>query len=313
MVVPVLAVMAWHFGYADHAYRSEADSPYTWLWGTPVLKIEGLQSEFIRYGTPFAKELMLLFALAICWGLWHDLRWNRLMKPPVVESLALAVTFLGIYVVLPSRYSQAAYVDVRALLPIFLFVLLARVQLTEETSMRAPLGELVGLTLVALLSLLNLGYLALHVPRNDVWGTGYRAIVARIPNGATVLPIYTSGREGAVAPRLHMSSYSVMDRAALEPYLFSGDAGHPMKYFRYSQRPYAPLERWYNAESPVTVDWRAIACSYEFLLVDKPYDPTRIGVPTAPVVENASAALLAIRADSTAGCEPRPDGPKPIQ
>ncbi len=313
LVAPVLAVMAWHFGYADHAYRTDAEAPYTWLWGTPALKIDGLQSEFIRYGTRFAKAQMLLFAIAICWGLWHDLRSNRLLKPQVVEPLALAVTFLGIYVVLPSRYSQAAYVDVRALLPIFLFVVLARVHLADEASTRTPLGGIFSLTLVALLSLLNLGYLALHVPRNDAWGMEYRALVARIPNGASVLPIYTGGREGAVAPRLHMGSYAVMDRAALNPYLFSGDAGHPMKYFRYRQRPYTPPQRWYNAVIPETVDWRAIACSYDFLLVDKPYNPARIEVQTLPVAGNASAALLAIRADAAIGCTPEKSGSKPIQ
>jgi hypothetical protein len=110
-----------------------------------------------------------------------------------------------------------------------------------------------------------------------------------------------------------MSSYAVTDRAALEPYLFSGDAGHPMKYFRYRQRPPAPPQRWYNAGIPEPVDWRAIACSYDFLLIDKPYDPARIEVRTSPVAENASAALLAIRADSGAGCPPKRSGPKSIQ
>ncbi len=82
-----------------------------------------------------------------------------------------------------------------------------------------------------------------------------------------------------------MSSYLVMDRAALMPYLFSGDGGHPMEYFRYRHKPYAPMERWYNAEVAVPVDWDAIACSYEYLLIDKPYDAARIPILTSVVAE----------------------------
>ena len=294
LIVPVLAVMLWHFGFADRVYRSEGVVPYTWLWGEPLLKLTGLDLQLLRFGGPFAKSLILLFVLALGWGLWRDLRWRRLMNPQVIEMLALAVTFLGIYVVLPSRYSQAAYVDVRALAMISLFVLLARVYLAEGSTAQPAFAGPFFIPAVALLSVLNLGYLWMNLAPNDAWGVGYREIVARVPAGASVLPIYTSGREGAVAPRLHMSSFIVLDRAALMPYLFSGDGGHPMKYFRYRRKPYAPVERWYNAVIPVEVAWQPISCSYDYLLVGKPYDAQRIKLRTSTVSENSSAALLAI-------------------
>jgi hypothetical protein len=291
LIIPVLIVMLWHFGFADQAYRSEGSAPYTWLWGTVGLKTFALQFEILRFGGRFAKVLMLLFALVVAWGLWRDLRWPALLRLPVVESLALAFTFLCIYFVLPSRYSQAAYVDVRALVLISLFVVLARVYLSEDVRQPA-----IVLPLAAALALLNLGFLAIRVSDDDAWMKSYRELGARIPKGASVLPIYTSGREGAVSPRLHVSSYLVMDRAAVMPYLFSGDAGHPMKYFRYRNRPYAPTERWYNAILPEPVDWRAIACTYQFLLIGKPYDPSRIRIRTSTVAENESGALLKVDA-----------------
>jgi hypothetical protein len=42
------------------------------------------------------------------------------------------------------------------------------------------------------------------------------------------------------------------------------------------------------------VDWQPIACSYQFVLIAKPYDARRIAVPTSVAAENESAALLSI-------------------
>jgi hypothetical protein len=289
LLAPVLGIMLWHFGFADRVYHSEGAALYTWVWGPLAQKVFALQFDFLRFARLDSKLLMLGLGAVLCWGLWRDLRWRRLLNPPVAEMLALAFTFLCIYLVLPSRYSQAAYVDVRALALISLFLVMARVQLAEEVYAPA-----VALSLAALLAVLNLAYLNVHLAGHDAWMKRYREIVARIPQGATVLPIYTSGRDGGTSPRVHASSYIVMDRKALMPYLFSGDAGHPMKYFRYKRRPYAPTERWYQGVTPEPVDWQAIRCNYDLLLIGKPYDPKRIEVPTSPVAENSSAALLKV-------------------
>jgi len=189
---------------------------------------------------------------------------------------------------------------------ISLFIVLARVHLAEGATQPAFGGPAV-LPLAAILAMLNLGYLAIHLTRGDAWMSSYRELVARIPRSATVLPIYTSRQEGAVAPRLHSSSYIVMDRVALIPYLFSGDAGAPvLQYFRYKSRPYAPIERWYSVIDPGAVDWHTVACSYDSLLVGKPYDSKRIFVRNSTVAENSSAALLKVDAGGTEnGCARR--------
>ena len=302
LIAPVAAVMLWHFGFADHAYRSAGPAPYGWMWGEVGHKFFGLQSEFLRFGGRYSKLLMLGFLVVLGWGLWRDLRWRNLLKPQVVEMLALAVTFLGIFFVLPSQYSQAAYVDVRALALISLFVVLARVQLSDDTTSPG-----IVIPLAAILAAANLAYLGMHLASDDAWMKGYREIVARVPRGAAVMPIYTRGREGGMSPLLHTASYIVMDRAALTPYLFSGDGGHPMKYFSYRHRPYRPYQRWYNLGRPDVVDWRTLACSYDFLLVDKPYDPKNIEVRTSAVAENGSAALLKVETKGAGrGCAPAP-------
>jgi hypothetical protein len=78
------------------------------------------------------------------------------------------------------------------------------------------------------------------------------------------------------------------------PYLFAGDLGHPMKYFRYRKAPYGPNQRSFSADESMPVDWRAIRCSYDFLLVGKPLDPSRIAVRSSTVAENGSASLLQV-------------------
>jgi hypothetical protein len=66
------------------------------------------------------------------------------------------------------------------------------------------------------------------------------------------------------------------------------------RYFRYRRRPYDPPEDWFS-DRQFNPDWRAIGCDYDYLLLTQPYDPQRVGIPTVPVAENASAALLAIQ------------------
>jgi hypothetical protein len=237
---------------------------------------------------------MLLLGATVCWGLWRDLRWHRLLQPQVVEMFALTMTFLAIYFILPNEYSEASNVAVRALALVSLFVVLGRAHLAEDSPSRPAFAGTLALPLAVLLVTLNLIYIAMHLVRQDAFAAGYRQIVQQIPRGATVLPVYTGGKEGKLAPRLHIGSWAVTERDALTPYLFTGDGGHPMKYFRYKQRPYAPPEMWYASKRPVMVAWRPVACSYQFILIGKPYDVRVISLRTSVRAENESAALLSI-------------------
>ena len=149
--------------------------------------------------------------------------------------------------------------------------------------------------LAALLALGNLAYLARHFIAERIWLTQYRAVVAAIPEHGRVLPVYTHGREGSVVPFLHVSGFVSMDRAAVEPYVFAGDNGNPMKYFRYNHRPYDPPEVWYGDIPRDPVDWRIVARDYDFLMVTKPFDPAVFQLATRKVAENSTATLLAIQ------------------
>lgn len=110
-----------------------------------------------------------------------------------------------------------------------------------------------------------------------------------------------------------------------------------MKYFVYRVRTYTPQENWYAEQTKwqqgvpatytvvgqpytwryeyserdktwvplrmVPIEWGPVACSYEWLMVARPYENEMIGVPTKLVKQNDAAALLQI--DKSA-CRPGP-------
>src|SRR6185295_9050824 len=132
----------------------------------------------------------------------------------------------------------------------------------------ADYGALPVRALALLLAALNLGWMAQNLNPLEHWMSRYRQIVATLPEGARVLPVATRPsidgftstlHAGAV---LHAGSYSMIDRQATQPYLFSRNRNDPMKYFYYLERPYMPPERWY----PLQQKWRAgVRATYSVL------------------------------------------------
>jgi len=293
LFAPVLVVLAWHFLVATH-YREPTD-PVTseWLWGTWASKFARVGSQFFHFAP---RTDLLLFALMVACLFFRVgiPRMRDLRRPAVLEMAALGVTFLAMYFVLPLGYSEAFYVDTRPLPLASFFFIAACLALPAPDPATHPRREPLALALAALLALGNLAYLTRHFVADSSWIAQYRAVVAAIPLHGRVLPIYTHGGEGSVFPYLHTSGYVAMDRQAREPYVFAGDNGNPMKYFRYINRPYDPAEVWYGKIPRPAVDWHKVSRDYDFLLVTKPYDPGVLGLATRPVSENSTAALLAI-------------------
>jgi hypothetical protein len=288
LLVPVLAVLAWHFTVGV-GYREPGDpvaGPY--YWGTWYGKFARIGSEFFHF-VPYT-DILLVLLLAACLLVRTGIpRARDLRQPLVLELLALFVIFLAMYFVLPLGYAEAFYVDTRPL-PLASFFFIAAC-LALPARARAGLPALLAI----LLALGNLAYLARHFIAERAWLAQYRAVVAAIPEHGRVLPVYTHGREGAVVPFLHVSGFVSMDRAAIEPYVFAGDNGNPMKYFRYNHRPYDPPEIWYGDIPRDPVNWRTVARDYDFLVVTKPFDPAVFQLATRKVAENSSATLLAIQ------------------
>jgi hypothetical protein len=291
--LPIAALLAWHFLLRRPAGKVAASNEY--FWGTLAGKLRHLDWLYIRFNA--RTDRWMLCASLVCM-LWQVARRPRgagtPATPHTIAMLLTTAAFVVLYVALPVNVGVVSWLDVRALPMIAIFLLLATLMPADmPESSKGMAGTVLGLLLAVSLAAVNLVYLNSHLGKLDAWLAQYRAVVAKIPSGSWLLPVYTGTHDRPVKSLLHAAAFTVIDRGAPNPYLFSLDLGEPMEYFRYRHRPYAPDETWY-VESGEGVDWSAIAGSYAFLLVMKPYDPARIPLATTPVFENASAALLSL-------------------
>jgi hypothetical protein len=308
LFAPIVAILAWHFGVAEHYRRPTDLASSVYRWGSLRGKVLGATRNFERYGGRLDLFLRFLYVVSLLLLIrsraWRD----ALASCRVVDSLALAVAFFGMYFALPFSYAEATYVDLRALAPATLFLLLAclhlpqveRVEPLPESSARALS---LAVVLAFVLSTVNLAYLGKHFIELLSWSKDYRALFAAIPQRSHVLPVYTLP---SVYNYVDPTPFMVIDRQALIPFVFSANTGAPMRYFRYVVQPYTPPDDWYmehQAPGRPVVDWRQIACTYQYILVARPFDFQRISVATNLVAETSSAALLAI--DPRACGEPK--------
>jgi len=298
-LIPIVIVALWQYGVVNHDHSASDVPASAYDWGTWSWKVWRLQWDFLRYyGTRLDgridKLLFLAFALCALWPARGRLTRAAFMRPAVLEMLFLASAFFAMYIVLPSSYGDASYLDLRPLALVPIFLIIACLNLTDEKARTFDTGARPVIVLAVLLAVGNLTYLTLHFVKDNAWMARYREVIAAVPAGASVLPLYP-GTDN-LKPFMHAASFAVIDRGAVIPYLFSGNRGNPQTYFRYNHLPYAPPESWYYASAlPATaVNWGAVACSYDFLLVMKPFELRRIPIATTPVIENTSASLLAV-------------------
>jgi hypothetical protein len=334
---PVLALLAWQFGFVQNVLPQGAGvAPvYQPEWGGLALKLKSFLMELGGFGGHLAEPMMVMLVLCLFWPIRHMLRPQILMNPGVSEQLVIAAAFLAIYFILPRDTEYTAFVDIRALPIVLLFVIFAMLRVPAETSGGSAFATGPVLALAILLATGNLAYLALHVGQNNEWLARYRAIVRSVPEGASVLPVYAR-YQTTLMPAVHAGAFVVLDRGGVIPYLFAGNRGDPMLYFRYRHPLYRPPETWYEAqrlrnlattsaerglqstsgsdpsndaqpwyENTAAPDWGRIRCNYDFLLITVPFDRNAIGLATQTVAMNQSAALLKIDTDKQNWCGPQ--------
>lgn len=295
LFIPIVAVLAWHLMVAA-VYRQPGDAvAQKYEWGTVETKATYLSWDLVRYGKSDSVVIATVLAFVLLYLGGRRFRGREgILTWQVLEPLGYAILFFGLYIVLPFEQTEAAYIDVRALALALFFLVLGVLNLPQSTAPWSTRLQAPAICLAAAVACINLGYLALYFHEQSGWLIQYRAIVARIPPNSSVLPVFTETKLGNVLPYLHVASFAVIDRHALIPYLFSGDRGHPMKYFHYVHRPAAPDELWYYSRSDSTVDWPRVARVYPYLLIIKPFEADRIRIQTHTVAENDAAALLAV-------------------
>ncbi|BDG07438.1 hypothetical protein [Anaeromyxobacter paludicola] len=277
--LPVLALGAWH---AAHLTPNPGGDRLFLL--SPAHKLLATASPFVRYGLPGEAALLGLFLLAAGLLAWSGRR--ALRRPEVVAGGAVALSFLALYAALPHGRGTVTYVDVRAVPLAALFGAFAALAAADRAARPSPLAAWAA----ALLAFANLGTLAAHLRPADREMRAYREIAARVPPGATVLPVATRPLDGRSNPFLHAGTLATVESGAVTPYLFLGGVTPYVRWAR--PKPPAPSEFWYQGDGAARAP-ASVRGAFGYCLVMSPYDPARLPGPVSVVAENRSAALLA--------------------
>jgi hypothetical protein len=295
LFVPVLLALGWQ-GVSAKLFPEATEVAVGHVdWGSLSWKLRRLDWDFVRLSAPIDWLIALGFVSCTIVAIGRRVKLQALAKPAISEMLVLTATFFALYFALPMRHGDVTYIDVRALALATAFTLFALLLLFD-----AGVGErerVHGFLCAALVffAVGNLVYLNERLTHYHAWLVNYRTLTKPISAGESVLPVYTRAIEGRWRPFIHAAPLAtVVDRGAIIPNMFSGDRGQPMKYFRYIHRAYSPVDSWYTSSSPATIDWNAIACNYDFVLVTQPFEPQRIGVHTTVAAQNSSGALLKV-------------------
>lgn len=291
LVVPVVTVLIWHLLSSGSHPEPQA---FALLWGTPLRKLLRVGWDFYRFRPHWDCLVVILVAASILL-VSKPWRWLRSSGEAALETWALALVFLAMFVVLPEQYAEASAIDTRAGAVLAIWLVVGCVRLSDTAVRPVSLWSAGVLAVVAVL--INLVAVGRPLGQDEAWLNRYRALLTAIPQRSRVLPVYTSLPQKGIKPFLHAQAFIAIDRAALVPYLFSADQGHPMAYFRYLHHPYAPFEEWYTKEpGRWPVDWARVARQYEYLVVIKPFDPARLPLASRTIAENDVAVVLAIDA-----------------
>ena len=292
LLLPISLTALWYVLSPSIYPAAREVIPAHFWWGGLHAKMRQLDWDVIRFNEPVDVVFAAAFLGLLFWATRYQLRRPGVLQSARLELPLLAVVFVGLYLAMPSRFGDASYLDVRALTLLPVLAALWCASLPAGPSAASGMGSRVVLGGATLLLAANLYYLGGELNIQRAWLTQYRALLTAVPSGARVLPIYTGVHALTRFPFLHVGTFVETDRQGIDPYLFAGDQGQPMKYFRYRNHPYAPHNTWYTFTPPQAVDWSAVACTYDFLLVMKPFKAARIGLQTTLIADNSSATLL---------------------
>ena len=280
-IPPLAAVLVWHL--ATVAGRAEGGVR---IWGSAFRKMASVVAPFARYEWPLDGALLL--------GLGVVCALLLVGKPGefdrrVVTAALLTLTFMALYVAMPFASGRFSHLDVRALPLAATFALVAVLAAAESAGRRSRWAVWIAL----LVASGNLALLGMHLVRQNRTLRAYRAMAARIPRDARVLPIATRAMDGFTNPFLHAGAFVILDAGAYSPYLPDGGA---TAYFHYRTPPNRPLNPfWYQMSETPGPDARAdIKANFQYLLVMNPFDPARLPVDAEVVAKSHTATLLRV-------------------
>lgn len=275
--LPLAALGGWQLASAGVAPEGIT------TWDPALLKLKRLATPFRRIDLPTDVALfgLLLAAVAL---LLRPIRSSWRSERFAVPAL-LSAAFVATYAALPMGHAYVCHIDSRALAFAAAFGVLAAVGGAEAGRLRSATAAL----LAVLLATATLAMLHVRFGAHNEELRRYREIAARVPPGAIVLPVAARAGAPVIDPLLHAGLFATIESGAATPYLFH-DGVTP--HFHWRRVLEAPHERWYErGERP---DGLALAATYDYLLVTRPYDPARLPVETETLAQNETAALLRV-------------------
>lgn len=280
-LIPLCIVSIAHLVWNGGLALAPSSAPTTWR--TPLGKLLGLATPFIRYSYVI-DGILFLAVVGLCLLIlfrtpWRNLSWS--------EDLVLAVVFVLAYLALPLGSGGLYDIDNRALIPAIFFCIVWTAQHLRASS-SAPVA------LAAVIVAGNLGYIWPRISAHEHRLTRLQEVMEHVPPKSTVLPISTIPNEGRIDAFAHAGSDLIPRRGAVIPYLYGNGILTTIRYFGYKHRLYAPYVFWYTRKDEAP-DWSRIRDIYEYILITRPFDPARIGVAYTPVFENETGSLLRIR------------------
>ena len=272
IAMPLLFLIAHHV-IAQHLGSSPDD---VWIFRPAEEKFLALGGMFVRFSYVTDILLTILFllipAILILKG-GNGILKRALHQQDTLESILLFVAISTLFFILPKGLSSGGEVDMRAIPFMVVLALMLVCRIVPVEVLRNRLARL----LCMLLALSNLVYLSWFlVPDNRRIG-GYAAALSTVPSNQKVLGIATYPLRGRFQSNLHNVEIYMVDQGGFVPHVFSSNtSGDQLGYFSYKQYYYAPSVFWYVRQE--SVDWNKVKGVYDYLVVEKPVDRSRIGL-----------------------------------
>jgi len=286
-LLPLACLSAWHLSLMILADKKDSS----------IVEFRSVAGKLRAFGTPFIRfstieDLSLLVAfvavLVLTIGAARAASRGANYLNILRENVLVVATLFTLFILLPVECSNLYDVDDRAL-PFLLSILL----LSFCQHLNAARIPKLSLYCSAIFGVANLFYLSIHIIPLDNRLLSYTEALSHIPAQASVLPVDTWEDEGRIQSGLHAGALYTAMTEGVTPYIFAGDNKDVMSYFRYRHRPEAPDLFWYLRSKP-TPDWKRILPYYDYVVVTKPFDQSRLKMNNLyPVFSNDAAIVFA--------------------
>jgi hypothetical protein len=232
-------------------------------------------------------SLLLIAVLAVFLGT-RSIRTNRWRNDPF-ELLLIITALVVAYLVLPSDSSSGlGWFDTSALSYLTVFILL----LAFSWSSSVIRGRALLRVTCAALSTINFIYLLVYLlPLNRLQSLYLEALM-HVPGQHTVLAVATRPPQGQLDTNLRAAElYMVEPGGTVASFNDFLSPSRNIPYFRRRQLLYAPSPLWYREKE--TIDWRRVRSTFDFMIIEKPYDQSRLSIlRLTPIYENQAAAVF---------------------